>query len=403
MLEIEFSIIEDDPREKTKIVAQLLEEFQEQQQIQVRLRGLTWEEAWPELFTYTMVGKGPDVSQVGSTWVSNLVAMNALRPFTPDEVASMGGAEAFIKPDWQSAVVQEDTNVWAIPWYSYLYVLCYRRDLLVQAGVNEQNAFINAATLADTVNRLRAAGVEVPLALPTQIEFTDLLHIAAGWIWDAGGSIVSDDGKQILFSQPEALAGLQAFFELYRSLPPSASGLTSDQNLDLFYQGRAAAIIIGANSVLEQVKGQAPPEVREHIGAAIPSRTPWFGGENLAIWRHTQAYPQREQAAVALVNYLSGHHAQVLHTKLDSTLPTRLDTLADLTLVPESLGQTFERAVRTGRAYPPVALWRRIEFQVGQELVQILNEVQADTSLGIAPILQSHLDPLARRLDLMLK
>ena len=403
MLEIEFSIIEDDPGQKTKIITQLLQEFQEQQQIQVRIRGLTWDEAWPELFTYTMVGKGPDVSQVGSTWVSNLVAMNALRPFTPGEVASMGGADAFIKPDWQSAVVQEDTNVWAIPWYSYLYVLCYRRDLLAQAGINEQNAFMSAATLADTVKRLRAAGVEVPLALSGVLEFTDLLHIAAGWVWDAGGSIVSDDGKQILFSQPEALAGLRAFFELYRSLPPSASGLTSDRNLDLFYQGRAAAIITGANNVQLLVKGQAPPEVREHIGAAIPSRIPWFGGENLAIWRYTQAYPQREQAAVALVNYLSGHNAQVLHTRLDSTLPTRLDVLPDLTLVPESLGRTFERAVKTGKAYPPVALWRRIEFQVGQELVQILKEVQADTSLGIAPILQSHLDPLARRLDMMLK
>ena len=403
MLEIEFSIIEDDPGQKARIVTQLLEEFQEQHQIQVRIRGLTWDEAWPELFTYTMVGKGPDVSQVGSTWVSNLVAMNALRPFTPGEVASMGGADAFIKPDWQSAVVQEDTNVWAIPWYSYLYVLCYRRDLLARAGVNEQNAFINAATLADTVNRLRAAGVEVPLALPSALEFTDLLHIAAGWVWDAGGAIVSDDGRQILFSQPEAMAGLRAFFELYRSMPPSASELTSDQSLDLFYQGRAAAIITGANSVQQLVKSQAPLEVREQIGAAIPSRIPWFGGENLAIWRHTQAYPQREQAAVALVNYLSGHNAQVLHTKLDSTLPTRLDALPDLTLMPESLAQTFERAVKTGKAYPPVALWRRIEFQVGQELVQILKEVQADTSLGIAPILQSHLDPLARRLDMMLK
>jgi len=67
MIEIEFSLTTDSPND-ILIVRKLLEEFQAQQKVSVRLSTMAWEDAWQQLFTITMQGKGPDVSHVGSTW-----------------------------------------------------------------------------------------------------------------------------------------------------------------------------------------------------------------------------------------------------------------------------------------------------------------------------------------------
>jgi len=138
------------------------------------------------------------------------------------------------------------------------------------------------------------------------------------------------------------------------------------------------------------------------LGTAVLSSTPWLGGENLVIWRHTQGYPERERAALALVNYLAGNAAQVRHAQLGGPLPARLDSLKSLAVEPECFEQTLQQAVKSGRPYHSVPLWRRIEYQLGQELVAILNEVLASPAGEVEAILHHHLDPLARRLELTL-
>jgi len=42
---------------------------------------------------------GADVSDFGSTWIGDFFAMDALRPFTPGEIAALGGGNAFVSCD----------------------------------------------------------------------------------------------------------------------------------------------------------------------------------------------------------------------------------------------------------------------------------------------------------------
>ena len=68
----------------------LLDRFEAQENIRVRVRLLAWDTAWSDLVKFGLYGDGPDVSEVGSTWLGDLVAMNALRPFADYEVAGLG-------------------------------------------------------------------------------------------------------------------------------------------------------------------------------------------------------------------------------------------------------------------------------------------------------------------------
>jgi multiple sugar transport system substrate-binding protein len=228
------------------------------------------------------------------------------------------------------------------------------------------------------------------------------MHTAASWVWGAGGGFISDDGKRVLFNHPKSLAGLASFYSLYREMAPQARGLETTDAVNLFSGGQAAILIASCDEIQILGKGTANPLVLANMGTALPTGIPWFGGGNLVVWRHAREHPEREKAAVALVQYLSSQKAQMRRAEIDSTLPARLDALTDLKLKPESLNRTFQQAVKTGRPYRAVPLWRRIEYQLGQELVLIREEVMGDPQANIEEILHRHLDPLARRMDLTL-
>ena len=51
---------------------------------------MEWGDAWPQLIGIATQGQGVDVSHVGSTWVSSLMTMNALRPIPPHVVQQTG-------------------------------------------------------------------------------------------------------------------------------------------------------------------------------------------------------------------------------------------------------------------------------------------------------------------------
>ena len=94
---------------------------------------------WSDFMRMSIYGGSPDVSEIGTTWINDFAAMNVLRPFSASEVRSVGGMETFVPAVWQSGV--SAGVVWAIPWMTDLSMVCYRRDLLAKAGVQEQEHF----------------------------------------------------------------------------------------------------------------------------------------------------------------------------------------------------------------------------------------------------------------------
>ncbi len=395
MIELEFSLITDNP-DGVEILSHLLDEYEAQHRVHVRVRAMTWERAWPQLLEFAIYGRGPDISHVGSTWGTSLVMMNALRPFAPNEIAALGGPGAFV-----ASVRQGEGEVWTVPWTAYTHVICYRRDLLKRAGVDEQTAFVTAEAMAETFRCLRSADIAIPWVISAD-PYPDVLHIAACWVWGAGGDFVSDDGKHPLFNQPQALAGLKTYFELYRYLPPFARPLSADQRFRLFAGGGAAATIIGSTWISESAFREMASDVRENLGTAALPGVPWIGGDNLVIWRYTQSHPNRERAALSLANFLASRRAQVSYYQATGFLPARFDALSEVTFESRSLAQTFDRSFRTGQPYKTVSMWTTIEHQLSQTLDQIAGEVMADPAADVSAILNKHLDPLARRLDLML-
>ena len=399
MVEIEFSYINDfehDPQ----IWSSFMDEFGAQHGVKVYLRRMVWDTAWAELFSFTSNGKGPQVSHIGNTWVSSLARMNILRPFKPDEIAELGGAWDFIAPNWETGMLPGDKRIWAIPWTAWIYVICYRKDLLEEAGIDPTDAFGTIKAIKGTVERLTASSLEIPW-LNTQLpaSYRDLLHIVASWIWAAGGDFIDKGTLKAVFNSPQAMEGLKDWLDIYRAVPAAYTKLSLRETFDLFSAGRAAAVLAnirGANSFIDM---QDNPTVRNNLGVASVTETPWTGGASFIIWDHVRGDSKKEHAAVELVKFLSSKEINLRYRQESGNMPSRMDALHEIYSQGNPAREAVMLSAMKGRGYYNISVWRRIEQQLSEEIGAIMHEVTEDLSVDSAYILHKHLDPLAKRVD----
>jgi multiple sugar transport system substrate-binding protein len=369
MLDLQYSYIGD----PVPTLKKVLDDFGSQNNIRVELRQLDWDNAWHELMLWSLYGQGPDISHIGSTWVSSLVGMNSLRQFTPEDIRQAGGEYVFLPHCWQSGIWPDSTKVWSLPWQGYTFLLAYRRDLLQDAGIDEKIAFKSAQNLNETIAKLKGKIAQSPWVVPVSTKHLDTLHYIASWVWGAGGDFFTPDDRHVAFMESATLESICSYYELMRSMKPVPLPLNEEGSLSLFLQGGAAATIVGSGIPYSWLRnGQIPPEQHEKIGFASIPGTPWVGGDNIIIWKNARISQEREQAAVALAQHLVSLDTQrILAQGEDVALPTRVEAFDALPLQKTPLTNSIIYSLRIGRAYRPMTLWSKIEYQFAQVFGQI--------------------------------
>ncbi|HET7080521.1 MAG TPA: extracellular solute-binding protein [Chloroflexia bacterium] len=391
--ELELSLMND----TAAPIQPLLDQFEAEHGVHVRVRLLPWDAGWNTLFQSALQGRGSDVSEIGSTWLGDLAGMNALQPFSAEAVAELGGAEAFMPVAWRSCHMAGQPQTWAIPWLVGARLLFYRRDLLARHGIDPQTAFSTADRLDRTLGQLQAAGVSVPWTVPTGSTHTTLLNVAS-WIWGAGGAFVTPDGKRTVINQTAARAGLRAYFALGRYLAPSVRRLSGTQPDMVFLQNPDAAVTISGSWLFQMARDQGTPGLPEQLGAALPPGPSFVGGSHLVIWKHSQNY----DAAVQLVRFLTGTPAIVDYSRAMGLLPARVEALDAEPFAGDPLWQQTREGVRTGRSFPVIRSWGMIEYRLVAALSSLWAETLASPGQDVDAVLRKHLDPLAQRLDQLL-
>src|SRR5512141_2440146 len=109
-MELNFLTIADAP-EDLQPLRGLLASFEREKQIQISLRRVGWERAWQTLLMDAVEGKGPHVSQIGSSWVATMAMLDALRSFNKNEVSVVGGSSCFLPSAWESVTVTGHAEV----------------------------------------------------------------------------------------------------------------------------------------------------------------------------------------------------------------------------------------------------------------------------------------------------
>ena len=398
-LELSYTWGSDEPT-----LTALVDEFCHQSGVKVTLRRLDWSTAWVDLFTMVSHGHGSDVSIIGSTWVSTLAKLEALRPFKSEEIAQIGSASSFVTPAWENTRIVGDQRVWSVPWIGWMYVIFYHKNLLRSIGLDPDVAFASPQATQATLRVLAESTLEFPwLNADIPHPHVDFLHTAAPWVWEAGGEFISPTGTQALFDSPKAIAGLVNWLNTYRLVPVKDQFLSVPECRELVRSGRVAAALVdinAANTILDHDITQID---EDSIGFANLTKIPWVGGGSFVLWDHIQANPERERAAVALVKFLATKESNLRWMQQGDLLPLRMDALDENYPPGNPLREPLMQAATQGRSYYNVSHWRRIEAQLSLELGAAVKHVRENPDIDSASVLRARLEPLARRLNMVLE
>jgi len=388
---VEIIIFSNPEQDARRPLEKLLQRYDSQAGVQINDIG--WNVAWSETLKISLYKAGGDVSQVGAPWVYNFTTMKSLHALTK-EVPNLGGEAAYLPAVWQFVYAEDHQEVWAVPWFVDVRVIYYWRDMLEKAGVDEATAFQTSEQMEETFRRLQAGGIATPWAVPT---VKDIASIAS-WIWGAGGELASADGKRVLFNQPEALTGIQAYFALHRYLPREAQDMSAFRAFQFFDQRRVAATI-GPPWYYAMMRDRGvSTDVLARIGFASPPGPPYVGGSNLMVWKHTR----HPKAAINLIRFLVTPEAQAEYANRLGYLPARLDALK---LPPFSTDRHYQAIIAVlhqGRSYPNFPRWALMEDSLAVGFGQVWMDVLTHPGEPLRYLISRRLEPVSRRLDAIL-
>jgi multiple sugar transport system substrate-binding protein len=392
MKEIEFSVMYHNDR-ASQTIEEIIKSFEVEFKAHVNLRILRWTEAWNELVKVALYKQGPDVSEIGSSWVNDFARMLAFRNYSTSDIRSLGGEDTFLPSSWSSVKQLDQPEIWAVPWLADTRVLYYRRDIFEKAGLDEETAFLSSASLSNSLEWLQSRSIPSPWVVPTH-RSRMTLHNSASWVWGAGGSFLSPDGKTTNFTQPEALQGFKEYYELMHFMAPETRDHDDTESDSLYLTGHAATTISGTWLLVDD---SGAPEMRANTGFVSPPGIAYVGGSLLSIWRHTH----NENLAMDLVRYLNRADVQIAYCQVVGLLPTNMAALS-LPIYQSPRYQRLIERLKSGRTFRGLSLWGMIEEKLTAALSQIWSDLLTNPSQDIAQTISLNLQPLGRRLNISL-
>jgi multiple sugar transport system substrate-binding protein len=396
MDEIELSTMERRLSNR-QVLQNLLENFESQHGVRTQHQMLDWTRGRSELIKVALYHHGPDISEVGTTWISDLIAMNALRPFSAGEVEHLAPAGSFLPESWKTARLTGSDQVWSIPWLAETLILYYHRDLLEESGIDPAGAFDTLDTLHETVGRLSANGYALPIAVPPPNDRTMLLHAASTWVWEAGGSYITDDGKTITFNSEETTAGIMSFLRLLLNIPPEGIALLEKLGVaGSFHQKQAPIAIAGAWLAPDSSKERSL--LGSNLGVARLPGHAFVGGSNLVMWKHTR----QERPALSLIHYLTDPLRSGIYGRASGILSARSQSLIASELENDLILTTMLESIRDGQSFPTVPLWGLVEDRLAMTLSTLWQALSNSSSLDVDETVIHSLNQAARSLSLTL-
>ena len=404
MEEIELSVMVHTPG-TAEVMQTLLDEFRARHGIKVNLTCLDWVTARAELNKAALYHHGPDISEVGSTWVPDLISMDVLNPLMPYEVGDAGDAQAYIPAAWSTVQLPEENFPKALPWHAETYVIHYRKDLLAQAGLEPDEAFKDHAAIEKTAAKLVETGIAVPIELTLQTDRYGTLHALASWVWASGGEFLSRDSKHLLLGEPKTLQAIGAYFGLLKHA--SAAGreaMLAKTTTPLFQQGLSAVTFGTIRMATPEwvdmaVLGQEELKAAQQNWAWASLPQPCFvGGSNLVLWKHSR----NKSAALKLLTYLVETQTLLRSSPAMATLPPRISALQSPAYTQDPMLKVMGDAIQGGRTYPPLKLWGLVEDKIVAGLLNIGTQVLSNPPEKIEQIVADGVGDICYRVDLIL-
>ncbi|MGJ7045205.1 ABC transporter substrate-binding protein [Thermoanaerobacterium thermosulfurigenes] len=218
---------------------------QSQNEVHVNLTLQDWASREEKMITSFNSGVAPDLISLGPA-IDEYKRMGIITPI--DDVSPQLAEK--VRKDVLPDVVKMDTRdgkLWAIPsWVDLAPWMLYNTDIMKKAGLDPNNPPKTWHEFEIAAQKMTSGGVSgytSNLSIKNQADpATEFIW----YLWQVGGSIMSDDQKKITFNDQAGLNAIQFLVDLnkkYKTFLPNAPDITYMDRLELFFGGKIATAI----------------------------------------------------------------------------------------------------------------------------------------------------------------
>ena len=345
--------------EDTKAFSQLMQTFTKQTGINVDVQGIPWGNVNDKLTTAVASGNGPDVVQIGISFLPSFVNAGALLDLHPYLAKNPTLKSSNFLSGVSAARMNPKGKVLTLPWVSDVRILFYRTDIFAQTGISGPPKTW-AQLLADAQKLAARGNGQYGFYIP---QWDSALPVEL--TWQAGGNVTAN-GK-VSFNSAAFRTAANFYVSLYKAkVVPTASDFDQTQG---FVSGVAPMLISGPY-LAGAINGAAPNLKGKWKVALLPrdkTNTSLLAGSNIGIWHNSQ----HVDAALKLLDYLAKPATQVAWFKLVGELPTSKAALANPSLKNDPLVKIYAQQLQNAQLLPLTPAWDKI----GSDLLNALNSI----------------------------
>ncbi|MFD2614917.1 sugar ABC transporter substrate-binding protein [Paenibacillus gansuensis] len=335
--------------EEAKSLPKIAEAFEKDNpDIDVKVQALPWDTAHDKLLTAVASKKGPDVLQMGTTWIPEFASAKALLDLKPHqekypELKNDNFYEGTLNTAaYEGAVV-------GVPWYIDTRVLYYRTDLLESVGYKQ--APKTWEELSDAAQKLAKRGKgKYGISLDAKEQSLGFMFARQN------GSKLIDGGKP-QFNQPEFVEAIEYLNSFYTN-----GSAPKDLGLDIVQGFKGDAILpmfISGPWMVKLINDQAPELKGKWATAVLPMKKnniSALGGSNLSIFQHSK----NQEEALKFLAYMSKPETQAEWFKLTQSMPSTKKAWEDPALKDDANFRVFGQQLEASEPMPLIKPWEKI-------------------------------------------
>lgn len=331
-------------------VQPILDAFTDETGITVNVQSIPWSAAHDRLLTSVASGEGPDVVQMGTTWMAEFVDAGALM-----DISEYTESSEDLNPDnffeGNVATTQIDGATYAIPWYTETRALYYRTDLLEEVGYSE--APKTWEELKDAATKLSERGDNMYGFNVDSADQTFAMMFAR-----QNGSELLNENNEPQFTEPEftqAMEYLNGFIQ-----DGAAPGQDLGLDISQTFGGEGIVPMFISGPWMISIINENAPDIEGNWATAVLPEGPEnnlsnTGGANLAIWNSTENVDN----AVLLLEFMSKPENQLQFLETSSSLPANMEAWEDEALSNELI-TTFGEQLENSEHMPLLPEWEQI-------------------------------------------
>ncbi len=340
--------------------------------IKVITQAIPWNGAHEKLITAVVGNIPPDICQMGTTWMSEFHAMNALLPLEgylakpgEDQSKKIAVSDFF---DGCKVSITFGEHILGIPWYVDTRLFYYRTDLANQAGYP---AFPkNWDELIDLCRKIKTLKSEKKMdgySITLPVNDWQIFLI---FLWQNKGEIINNTMTRASVNTPavsEAIEFMMKFFA--EGLSPLEAARDMDI-LNAFETGFFPMFISGP-WMISEIERTKPNLTGKWMSAPMPAgkdKTSFIGGSNLVIFKNS---PNKD-AAWRFVEYVNRVENQVEWYSMSKNLPSRKDAWDRPLLKDNQYLAAFRQQLQNTQAPPALPEWELIASILSEALEQIV-------------------------------